>query len=83
MKTKGGKSLSLFQKMMVIFVPIIVLLLIAAIVMCFAFNFLPMSAHDFLSTGYLTIAFSTVSSLLAIAGIFLAVFNKGKDSDGE
>ena len=81
MKTQSGKNLSVFQKLMVIFIPLIVLFLIASIVMCFAFNFLPMSFDDFINTGYMTIVFSAFSALLAIVGIILAVFNKGKDED--
>lgn len=81
MKTKSGKGLSAFQKLMVIFVPLIVLLLISAVVMCFAFNFLPMSAADFINTGYLTVIFAAVSAFLAILGIVFAIFNKGKDDD--
>lgn len=81
MKTNSGKHLSVFQKLMVVLIPIIVLLLISALVMCLAFIVLPMSSADFLNTGNLTIVFAAISAFLAILGIVFAIFNKGKDDD--
>lgn len=80
LKTRNNKY-SLFQKIMIVVIPIIVLLLIAAVVMCLAFSFLPMSASDFTHTGYLTVVLAACSAVLAIVGIIFAVFNKGKDDN--
>ncbi len=78
---KTNKQYSLFQKTMVIFIPIIVLFLVAAVGMCLAFSFLPMSNHEIINTGYATIALSAGAALLAIVGIIMAIFNRSRDDD--
>ncbi len=74
---------STFQKFLLIALPVIVLLLIASIVMCFAFSFLPMSVHDIVKTGNITIVLSVVSSALAVIGIVFAVIGKGGSDSAE
>lgn len=81
MKTKTNGKYSGFQKFIIIIIPVIVLLLIASIVMCFAFSFLPMSIREIINTGNATIVLSVVSSVLAIFGIIFAVFTKSGSSE--
>jgi cytochrome b subunit of formate dehydrogenase len=81
MKTKMSGKYNSFQKLMIIILPIIVLLLIAAIVMCLAFSFLPMSIREIINTGNATIILSVVSSGLAVLGIAFAFFSKSNDSE--
>lgn len=81
MKTKMSCKYNGFQKLMIIILPVIVLLLIASIVMCLAFSFLPMSIREIINTGNATIILSILSSVLAVFGIIFAFFSKGGDSE--
>lgn len=78
---KTAKKYTGFQKAMIIIVPIVVLLLIAAIVMSFAMMFLPMPGGFLFTTGNTTIIMALCSAVLAIVGIFFAIFSKGNDDD--
>lgn len=75
------KKYSGFQKMMIVIVPIVCLLLIAAIVMCFAMLFLPMPGGFLFSTGNATLIMSLCSTALAVVGILFALFSKGNDGE--
>ncbi len=81
MKTKMSGKYNGFQKLIIVIIPVIVLLLIASIVMCLAFSFLPMSLRDIINTGNATIILSVVSSALAVLGIVFAFFSKSNDSE--
>ncbi len=81
MKSKSFGKLDLFNKIMLIIVPIMVLLFIVAVVMCVAFSVLPMPANKVVGTGNLTIIFSASSAGLAIIGILFALFSKSGDKD--
>ena len=81
MKTKMNGKYNGFQKAMIIILPVIVLLLIASIVMCLAFSFLPMSIREIINTGNATIILSVLSSVLAVLGIVFAFFTKSDDSE--
>ena len=61
MKTKMNGKYTGFQKIMIIILPVIVLLLVASIVMCLAFSFLPMSIREIINTGNATIILSILS----------------------
>ena len=78
---KTNKKYTLFQKFMIVFIPVIVLLLVAAVSMCAAFMILPMSNFDFMNTGYVTIALAIASSLLAVIALAFAIFGKGSDEE--
>ncbi len=81
MKTKMNGKYTGFQKIMIIILPVIVLLLVASIVMCLAFSFLPMSIREIINTGNATIILSILSSVLAVLGIVFAFFSKSDDSE--
>ena len=81
MKTKMNGKYTGFQKIMIIILPVIVLLLVASIVMCLAFSFLPMSIREIINTGNATIILSILSSVLAVLGIVFAFFAKSDDSE--
>ena len=81
MKTKMNGKYNGFQKAMIIILPVIVLLLIASIVMCLAFSFLPMSIREIINTGNATIILSVLSLVLAVLGIVFAFFSKSDDSE--
>jgi hypothetical protein len=72
-----------FQKVMLFIIPIIVLLLISAIVMCLALIFLPLHGGFYFQTGNLTIIMALCSAVLAIVGIVFSVVVKGNDDDEE
>ncbi len=76
-----AKKYTGFQKAMIIIVPIVVLLLIAAIVMCFAMLFLPMPGGFLFTTGNVTLIMALCSTALAVVGIIFAVFSKGNDDE--
>lgn len=83
MKNNAKKKYTGFQKFLIVFIPVIVLLLIAAIVMSLAFTFLPMGGSSILTTGNLTIVMALGSAVLAIVCIVFTIINAGKDNDGE
>ncbi len=74
----------MFQKVMIIFVPIIVLLLIASIVIFMAMmithNF---GGFGFFSPGNIVIIMALCSSVLAIVGIIFAIVSAGREDDDE
>lgn len=76
-----AKKYTGFQKAMIIIVPIVVLLLIAAIVMCFAMLFLPMPGGFLFTTGNVTLIMALCSTALAVVGIIFAVFSKENDDE--
>ncbi len=84
MKNIKLKELTLFQKVMIVCVPVIVLLLIASVVMFLAMmlthNF---NGFGFFSPGNIVIVMASCSSVLAIAGIIFSIFSAGSDSDDE
>ena len=71
------------QKIMIILLPVIVMLLIAAIVMCFVITFLPMRGGFRMNTGNATIIMSLASSLMAIACIFFIIISSKNEPDDE
>ncbi|MCH5304025.1 MAG: hypothetical protein J1E41_04100 [Ruminococcus sp.] len=83
MKAQNNKNLNTFQRLMVIIVPIIVMLLIASVVMCLAFSFLPMSINSIVHTGNVTIYMALGTTLLAVVGIIFSIVSKDKESDKE
>ena len=79
MKSKKTK----FQKVMAIMIPVIVLLLIAAIVMTFALTVLNVRPHMIAQAKNLTIIMALASALLAIAAIVFAVISKSGEPSEE
>ncbi len=75
-----SKNLSAFQKLMVVFIPVIVMLLIASIVMCLAFSFLPMPINSIIQTGNVTIVMALSATILAILAIVFAFVSKDIES---
>ncbi len=76
-------KLSGFQKVMVIFIPVIVLLLIAAVVLCVGFTFGAHNGRAILETGNLTIFMALGAALLAIAAIVFTILSAGKEKQNE
>lgn len=72
-----------FQKIMTIMIPVIVLLLIAAIVMTFALAVLNVRPHMIAQAKNLTIIMALASALLAIAAIVFAVISKSGEPSEE
>ncbi|MBQ5398100.1 MAG: hypothetical protein IIU14_01545 [Ruminococcus sp.] len=77
------KKYSGFQKAMIVIVPIVVLLLIAAVVMCFAMILLPMPGGFRFTTGNVTLVMALGSTALAVVGIIFAIFSRGGDDEEE
>lgn len=72
---------SAFQKLMIIIVPIVVLLLITAIVMCAAFTFLPMRAGQIVDVGNITMIMGAIASALAIVSIVFSIIAKDNEEE--
>ena len=77
MKTK----LTTFQKAMIVFVPLIVLLLIAAVVLCLGFTFGAHTGKAIIETGNLTIYMAFGAALLAIVALVFTFISAGKEKE--
>ena len=82
MKTNSAKKYSLFQKVMIVIIPIIVMLLIASIAtlgaMYLTHNY---DGFGFFSPGNLVIVMALCSAALAIVGIIFTFVSVGKEPD--